>query len=423
MNDSQEQYLEQGLARAREASRELALCDDTKIRSVLESLADRAIAAEQEILEANLSDLSRMAESDPKYDRLLLNPKRLADIAKDLRNVAALPAPVGEVLEKKQLENGLILSKVCVPMGVIAVIFESRPNVTFDVFALCLKTLNACVLKGSSDAHDTNKVVVSLMHGVLAEHGMSPASVFLAPPEREWLPRILQAVGYIDLAIPRGSKGLIDFVRDNASIPVIETGAGIVHSYVDASADLDQAQSIITNAKTRRVSVCNALDTLLLHRDLLPQLPLLMQEMGEVHQVEVFADDEAYNSLEGQYAGQLRHAAEEHFGQEFLSLRMSIKIVGGLDEALDHILRFSSRHSEAIIAQDPETIEQFLNRVDAAVVYANTSTAFTDGGQFGMGAEIGISTQKLHARGPMALPELTSYKWVVRGSGQIRASN
>ena len=327
------------------------------------------------------------------------------------------------MLEQRRLDNGLELSKMRVPMGVIAVIFESRPNVTFDVFALCLKTLNACVLKGSSDAHDTNKVVVKLMHEVLAEHGLNPDSVFLTPPERQWLPHILQAVGSIDLAIPRGSKGLIDFVRDNASIPVIETGAGIVHTYVDASADLDMARVIITNAKTRRVSVCNALDTLLLHRGLLSELPQLLQEMGESFQVEVFADVEAYEILEGHYAGSLNHAAEEHFGQEFLSMRMSIRVVADLDEALDHIHQYSSRHSEAIVAQNPEVIEQFLNRVDAAVVFANTSTAFTDGAQFGMGAEIGISTQKLHARGPMALPELTSYKWIVRGKGQARAGS
>ena len=423
MDKDQEQSLREGLARAREASRELAGCDDSRIRAVLESLAGRTLAAENEILEANLKDLARMPQDDPKYDRLLLNPERLADIAHDLRSVGALPAPVGEVLQTRRLDNGLELSKVRVPMGVIAVIFESRPNVTFDVFALCLKTLNACVLKGSSDAHDTNKIVVGLMHDVLAEHGLSPDSVFLAPPEREWLPHILQAVGYIDLAIPRGSKGLIDFVRDNASIPVIETGAGIVHTYVDASADLQAAKAIITIAKTRRVSVCNALDTLLLHRDLLPALPELMREMGENFQVEVFADSLAFEALENHYAGTLNRATEEHFGQEFLSMRMSIKTVANPGEALDHIHRYSSRHSEAIVAQDPAIIELFLNRVDAAVVYANTSTAFTDGAQFGMGAEIGISTQKLHARGPMALPELTSYKWVVRGTGQVRAGS
>jgi glutamate-5-semialdehyde dehydrogenase len=417
---SEQQYLEQGLIKTREASRSLAQIDDSKIRTILKALAERTIAAEAEILKANLSDLSRMPESDPKYDRLLLNSTRLADIANDLRCVAALPSPVGEVLEQKQLDNGLELKKVRVPMGVIAVIFESRPNVTFDVFALCLKTLNACVLKGSSDAHDTNLVVVKLMHEVLTEHGIDPAVVFLAPPQREYLSQILQATDSIDLAIPRGSRGLIDFVRDNARIPVIETGAGIVHTYVDASADLAKAKSIITNAKVRRPSVCNALDTLILHHDLLPALPELMQTMGEDYGVEVFADDPAYNVLDGRYAGSLKHANDEHFGTEFLSMKMSIKTVSGLSEALEHIHRYSSQHSEAIVAEDPQVIEQFLNNVDAAAVYANTSTAFTDGAQFGMGAEIGISTQKLHARGPMALPELTSYKWLIKGSGQIR---
>ena len=417
----QQLYLQQGLENAREASRDLAMCDDAKIRAMLESLAEHTIAAEQEILQANRSDLSRMPESDPKYDRLLLNPGRLADIAGDLRAVAALPSPVGEVLEQRQLDNGLALSKIRVPMGVIAVIFESRPNVTFDVFALCVKTRNACVLKGSSDAHDTNLVVVDLIHKVLHAHGINPDVAFLAPPQREYLPYILQATDSIDLAIPRGSKGLIDFVRDNARIPVIETGAGIVHTYVDASADLEKAKAIITNAKTRRVSVCNALDTLVLHRELLSALPDMMQSMGDDYAVEVFADDEAFGALEGQYTGKLQRASDEHFGTEFLSLRMSIKTVSGLDDALEHIHHYSSKHSEAIVAEDPQVIDRFLNGVDAAAVYANTSTAFTDGAQFGMGAEIGISTQKLHARGPMALPELTSYKWVVRGSGQIRA--
>jgi glutamate-5-semialdehyde dehydrogenase len=413
--------LQQDLSKTREASRELARCDDAKVRAVLETLAERTLANEQLILKANLEDLSRMPESDPKYDRLLLNQQRLADIAHDLRCVAALPSPVGELLEQRQLENGLELSKVRVPMGVIAVIFESRPNVTFDVFALCLKTLNACVLKGSSDADATNRVVVKMMHEVLVEHGIDPAVVLLAPPQREYLPAILQATDDIDLAIPRGSKALIDFVRDNARVPVIETGAGIVHTYVDSSADLDKAKAIITNAKVRRPSVCNALDTLIVHRDLLPALPALMAEMGDEYQVEVFADEASYQALDGHYASSLRHATDAHFGTEFLSMKMSIKTVPGLTEALDHIHRYSSKHSEAIVAEDPQTIERFLNGIDAAAVYANASTAFTDGGQFGMGAEIGISTQKLHARGPMALPELTSYKWVVKGSGQIRA--
>ena len=419
MNDT-ENYLHEGLVHAREAARDLARCDDGAIREVLYALADKTLANVDEVLEANRSDLARMPEDDPKYDRLLLNPARLEAICHDLRAVADLPSPVGEVLERRTLENGLELSKVRVPMGVIAVIFESRPNVTFDVFALCLKTRNACVLKGSSDAHDTNRVAVRLMHEVLLEHGILPDCVFLAPPQREWLPRILDAVGYIDLAIPRGSQGLIDFVRDNARIPVIETGAGIVHTYVDKSADLELARRVITNAKARRVSVCNALDTLVVHRDLLPDLPDMMRPLGEEHAVKVYADERAFKALESDYAAVLRPALGKHFGTEFLSLRMSVKTVDGLEEALAHINRYSSKHSEAVIAGDPEIIEQFLERVDAAAVYANTSTAFTDGGQFGMGAEIGISTQKLHARGPMALPELTSYKWVVRGKGQIR---
>ena len=418
MNDT-EQYLRDGLAHAREAARELARCDDDTIREVLYALAEKTLANLDEVLEANRSDLSRMPEADPKYDRLLLNESRLEAICKDLRAVADLPSPIGEVLERRRLDNGLELSKVRVPMGVIAVIFESRPNVTFDVFALCLKTRNACVLKGSSDAHDTNRVAVRLMHEVLLEHGILPDCVFLAPPQREWLPRILDAVGYIDLAIPRGSQGLIDFVRDNARIPVIETGAGIVHTYVDASADLDKARAVVTNAKTRRVSVCNALDTLVLHRDLLEQLPSLLADMGDKG-VEVFADTDAYAALEGRYAATLNRAEEAHFGTEFLAMKLSIRTVDDLDEALDHIHRHSSKHSEAVLAEDPAVIERFLDEVDAAAVYANTSTAFTDGGQFGMGAEIGISTQKLHARGPMALPELSSYKWVVRGDGQVR---
>ena len=412
--------LKQGLLATREASRSLPGCTESSIAAVLNDLAASVLASTREILAANVRDLARMDQSDPKYDRLLLNPARLQSVAADLRSVAKLPNPVGEVLQLKTLENGLVLSKVRVPMGVIAVIFESRPNVAFDVFALCLKTRNACVLKGSSDAHDTNLVAVRLMQEALATHGIDPRVVFLAPPEREFLPEILQAVGLIDLAIPRGSRGLIDFVRDHARIPVIETGAGVVHTYVDKSARLDQAAAIITNAKARRVSVCNALDTLLVHRDVLPSLPALLQELGQGYAVEVFADEAAYQALEGGYPAKLQRARDEHFGQEFLAYRMSVKTVAGLDQALQHIHRFGSRHSEAVLAEDPAVIEQFLNQVDAAVVLANTSTAFTDGGQFGMGAEIGISTQKLHARGPMALPELTSYKWVVRGAGQIR---
>ena len=412
--------LQQELEATRDAAPVLARRTDSDIRSLLQTLADRALEEEKEILEANARDLARMDPADPKHDRLLLNHERLQAICEDLRNVAGLPSPVGEVLEARTLDNGLQLAKVRVPVGVIAVIFESRPNVTFDVTALCLRSRNACVLKGSSDARDSNAAIVKVIHEVLAEFGLDTATVCLAPPEREWLPHILQATDIIDLAIPRGSRGLIDFVRDTARIPVIETGAGIVHTYVDASADPVKARAVITNAKSRRVSVCNALDTLVLHRALLDQLPWLLESLGAEHRAEVFADEEAHAALDGHYPAALHHAEPEHFGQEFLSMKLSVKVVGGLEEALTHIRKHGSRHSEAIMAEDPVVIEQFLNEVDAATVYANASTAFTDGAQFGMGAEIGISTQKLHARGPMALPELTSYKWVVRGQGQVR---
>jgi len=412
--------LNAGLEAVGGAARALARLDAHLSAAILRDLADRALAAEDEILAANRKDLARMDPADPKYDRLLLNHERLEGIAGDLRKVAALPCPLGEVLEERVLDNGLQLRKVRVPIGVIAVIYESRPNVTFDVFALCFRTGNACVLKGSSDARDSNAAIVGVIHRVLADHGVDPACAYLAPPQREYLPRILDAVDRIDLAIPRGSKGLIDFVRDHARIPVIETGAGIVHTYVDASADLDKAKAIITNAKSRRVSVCNALDTLVLHRDLLGKLPWLMEELGETHGARVFADPESFAALKGRYAADLQPAGEQHWGQEFLSMQMSIKTVGGLEEALEHIQAYSSKHSEAVVAEDQEVIQAFLDRVDAATVYANASTAFTDGAEFGMGAEIGISTQKLHARGPMALPELTSYKWVIRGAGQTR---
>ncbi len=412
--------LGRGLDAARAAAPALAHLQEDITASVLNGLADRAVEQTEKILAANRKDLARMDPQDARYDRLMLNPERIAGIAGDLRNVARLPAPQGEVLEARTLPNGLQLQKVRVPVGVIAVIYESRPNVTFDVFALCFRSGNACVLKGSSDARDSNAVIVELIHEELKAAGIDPGAVYLAPPTRDALAPILAAVEHIDLAIPRGSRGLIDFVRDHARIPVIETGAGIVHSYVDRSADRDKAAHIITNAKARRVSVCNALDTLVVHRDLLPELPGLLHELGETHNAEVFADDEAYAALTGHYAGKLHHATADHFGQEFLSMRLSVKTVDDLDQALAHIHHYSSRHSEAIIAEDAEVIERFLNEVDAATVYANASTAFTDGAQFGMGAEIGISTQKLHARGPMALPELTSYKWVVRGDGQIR---
>lgn len=408
------------LKATRQAARKLNQLSQADVNTILNRLADESVAQIPTLLAANLQDLERMDPADPKYDRLLLNPQRLQDIAQDIRKVAKLPSPLDQVLEEKTLPNGLQLQKISVPMGLIGIVYESRPNVTFDVFALCLKSGNAAVLKGSRDAHFSNLAIVGLIKNILADYGLAEA-VYLAPSEREALLPILTANQYIDLVIPRGSQGLIDFVRKNATVPVIETGAGIVHTYFDSSGDLAKGSAIVKNAKTRRVSVCNALDTLIIHQSRLNDLAEMLQPLAE-HQVELFADEGALAQLQGHYPSELLSlATAEHFGTEFLSYKMSVKTVANLQEALDHIDRYSSRHSETIVAEDTATQEQFLRNVDAAVVYANASTAFTDGAQFGMGAEIGISTQKLHARGPMALPELTSYKWVVRGNGQVRA--
>jgi glutamate-5-semialdehyde dehydrogenase len=408
------------LQKVHQASRKLVRLTDEQIADILNQIAELALEQSDYILQENKKDLDRMDPADPKYDRLLLNRQRLEDIAADLRKVAVLPSPLNITLEERTLPNGLQLSRRTVPLGVIGIVYESRPNVTFDVFALCLKSGNASVLKGSRDAHFSNIAIVKLIHQALDAYGLKDVC-YLAPSEREALPHILNADRYVNTIIPRGSQGLINFVRTNARVPVIETGAGIVHTYFDKSADLEKGKAVIENAKSRRVSVCNALDTLVVHRSRLGDLPAIMQNLGQKHKCEVFADPDAYKILEGNYAEDLLHpASEEDFGTEFLSMKMSIKTVDDLEEALEHIARYSSQHSEAIIAEDPETIEYYLQNVDAAVVYANTSTSFTDGAQFGMGAEIGISTQKLHARGPMALRELTSYKWIVRGDGQTR---
>lgn len=410
----------QGLVQLRKASRQLLTVTPAQINEVLLALAEAALEQQAVILAANARDLGRMDPQNPMYDRLLLNPSRLAQIAADLRNVAALPSPLQRELSSQTLPNGMQLQKMTVPLGVVGVVYEARPNVTFDVFALCLKAGNAVVLKGGSDAHDSNQVIVQVIHQVLQQAGL-PEVVFLAPSEREALTPILRANDHIDLIIPRGGQGLISYVRQNATVPVIETGAGIVHTYFDASGNLDKGRRIIENAKTRRVSVCNALDTLLIHESRLADLPALVRELGSRHQVRIFADAAAYQVLQGHYPAEYLHPArEEHFGTEFLSLQMSIKTVGSDSEAIAHIDHYSSRHSEAIVAEDPKVIDRFLTQVDAAAVYANASTAFTDGAQFGLGAEIGISTQKLHARGPMALQELCSYKWIIRGDGQIR---
>jgi glutamate-5-semialdehyde dehydrogenase len=403
-----------------DASRKLVLLDEEKINDVLKLLADRTIRQSQKILEENQKDLDRMDKNDPKYDRLKLTEQRLKDIANDLLNVALLPSPVGITLEKRHVKNGLELEKITVPLGVVGIIYEARPNVTFDVFSLCLKSGNACILKGGSDAEFSNREIVSLIQSVLREFGLAEDIICLLPSDRTATTELLNAVGYVDIIIPRGSQNLINYVRDNAKVPVIETGAGIVHTYFHRSGDLTKGSAIIFNAKTRRVSVCNALDCLIIDRERLPELPRLVEKLQE-QSVRIFADEEAYATLEDQYDSRLLEPAlPEHFGTEFLDYKMSIRTVDNLSEALDHIYRFSSKHSEAIIAEDEDAINQFLRTVDAAAVYANASTAFTDGGQFGLGAEIGISTQKMHARGPMGLREMTSYKWLVRGNGAIR---
>jgi len=412
--------LESTFIRVKEASRKIGLLSEEKVNQLLNALAIRAEQNMATILEENKKDLDRMAVSDPKYDRLKLTEQRIQDIANDIRKVAGLPSPLGITLEKKELSNGLRLEKITVPLGVIGIIYEARPNVTFDVFALCLKSGNACILKGGSDAENSNKEIVKLIKDVLKENGVSSEFITLLPSDRTSTLELLHAVGYVDIIIPRGSQQLIDYVRDNASVPVIETGAGIVHAYFDRSGDLQKGADIIFNSKTRRVSVCNALDCLIIHRSRLSELYDLTKKLAEKN-VQLFADDSAFVELETKYPQPLlERANEEHFGIEFLDYKMSIKTVNDLDEALDHIFHYSSRHSEAIIAEDENTIDRFLKDVDAAAVYANASTAFTDGAQFGLGAEIGISTQKLHARGPMGLRELTSYKWLVRGQGNVR---
>jgi glutamate-5-semialdehyde dehydrogenase len=403
-----------------QASRALAAVAPATIDALLRALADATVAQTDFLLAENAKDLARMPATDPRYDRLRLTPERLHGIAQDLRNVAGLSSPLGVVLSEKTLPNGLHLSKVRVPLGVIGIIYEARPNVTFDSLALCLKTGNACLLKGGSDAAASNAALLAVAGPVLTQHGVPLTAVTLLPPERAATEALLTAVGYVDVVIPRGSQGLIDFVRKNARVPVIETGAGVVHTYFDETGDLANGRAIVANAKTRRVSVCNSLDCLLLNEHRLTDLPALIAPLAEA-QVQLFADAPSYAALQGHYPAELlSEATEAHFGTEFLDYKMAIKTVPDLGAALDHIARHGSRHSEAIISENQAHIDTFLRVVDAAAVYANASTAFTDGAQFGLGAEIGISTQKLHARGPMGLEELTSYKWLVRGQGQVR---
>ena len=390
------------------------------IDEILKHIADNLLLKADYILKANQEDLEKMPATDPKYDRLKLNDARLEAMAREVLNVVDLESPLAEIISSSKLPNGLDISKIRVPLGVVGVIYEARPNVTLDVFALCFKTGNVAILKGGSDAEASNKAIMSVIHDVLHQHGIDVSVVVLLPAERESTAALLQAVGYVDVLIPRGSQSLINYVREHSKVPVIETGAGIVHTYFDESGDPVKGRDIIFNAKTRRVSVCNALDCLLIHQDRLNDLWNIVEPLVQ-QKVQLFADHSSYTILKDKYPPNLlQPAEEEHYGTEFLDYKMAVKTVENLQEALTHIQLHSSKHSEAIIAEDEEKILSFLNAVDAAAVYANASTAFTDGGQFGLGAEIGISTQKLHARGPMGLSELTSYKWVIRGTGQIR---
>ena len=402
------------------ASRSLNLLSNETVTLVLSAIADEIIAQTDFILSENKKDLDRMDKNNPKYDRLLLSAERLNGIAGDIRNVAQLPTPLGHILMETERPNGLKIKKISVPFGVIGIIYEARPNVSFDVFSLCFKSGNACILKGGSDAEYSNIAIVGIIRKVLQSFKINPDVCTLLPSDREATTALLNAVDYVDLIIPRGSQHLIQFVRNNAKIPVIETGAGICHTFFDETGNKEIGQKIINNAKTRRVSVCNALDCLIIHKKRLNDLPDLCRLLIQSNVI-VYADKPAYDDLEGKYPENLlKHAATESFGTEFLDYKMSIKTVNDIQEALDHISQYSSKHSESIISEDIANISLFEKMIDAACVYVNTSTAFTDGGQFGMGAEIGISTQKLHARGPMALQELTSYKYIIEGNGQIR---
>jgi glutamate-5-semialdehyde dehydrogenase len=406
--------------RVKTASKALALLSDDMRNDILNAVADAIIDYQERILAANKKDLAKMDPKNPLYDRLQLTQKRLDDIAGDMRNVASLPSPLGHITKEKTLPNGLRLHRVSVPFGVIGMIYEARPNVTFDVFSLCFKSGNACVLKGGSDADLSNQASVELIHEVLERYGVNPDVVTLLPATHEATGEMLNAVGYIDLCIPRGGRRLIDFVRNTARIPVIETGAGVVNTYFDKDGDLEMGKAIINNAKTRRVSVCNALDCLLVHESRLGDLVALVKPLLD-HKVTLYVDGPAYQLLEGNYPPiLLQPVTEESYGTEFMDYKMAIRTVSSLEEAIEHIDRFGSGHSEAIITQNEEAARYFQQAVDAACVYWNAPTSFTDGAQFGLGAEIGISTQKLGPRGPMALEEITTYKWIIEGEGQVR---
>ena len=413
-------HLNETFTAVQSAGRELAILSDERINEILNAVADATIAEAAYILSENKKDLARMSPDDPKYDRLKLTEDRLRNIAADTRNVATLPSPLGKVLKESTRPNGMKLTKISVPFGVIGIIYEARPNVSFDVFSLCLKSGSACILKGGSDADYSNRAIVNVIHQVLKRFDINTHVAELLPATREATTALLHANGFVDLIIPRGSSRLINFVRENATIPVIETGAGICHTYFDEFGDTEKGAAIINNAKTRRVSVCNALDCVIIHEKRLNELPLLCRKLSE-SKVIIFADAQAFQALKGCYPPELlKPATPESFGTEFLDYKMAIKTVSSFENAIGHIQEYSSKHSESIITENKDRSELFCKLVDAACVYSNVSTSFTDGAQFGLGAEIGISTQKLHARGPMALEEITSYKWIIEGNGQIR---
>lgn len=404
-----------------EVSKSLNLLEETEINAILLAIAKETESKIHYILAENQKDLQRMEPSNPKYDRLLLNENRIKDIVKDIRNVASLPYPVGKTLMHKTLPNGLNISKITVPFGVIGIIFEARPNVCFDVFSLCLKSGNACILKGGSDARFSNEAITDIIRKVLDENGINPNICTLLPNGRAATGELLKARDYVDLIIPRGGKELIEYVRKSSHIPVIETGAGVCHTYFHKEGDTKKGRDIITNAKTRKVSVCNSLDCLIIDKDRLGDLPHLCEDLAK-KDVIIYADNAAYEALFPNYPYDLLKRTDNNsFGTEFLDYKMAVKTVSNIEEAINHISIFSSKHSEAIISEDKEAIKLFERLVDAACIYANAPTSFTDGAQFGLGAEIGISTQKMHARGPMALEELCTYKWIIEGDGQIRS--
>ena len=403
------------------ASRSLNLVSVEQINALLIDLADAAEKNTDQLLIANAKDLAAMEKTNPMYDRLLLSPERIKGIADDIRTVAGLPSPLGKVIQELQRPNGMTITRVSVPFGVIGIIYEARPNVSFDVFSLCLKSGNACVLKGGTDAIHSNTAIVGLIRSVLVQHKLNQDCVTLLPAGREATTELLNATGFVDMIIPRGGKGLIDFVRSNARVPVIETGAGICHTYFDADGELEKGKEIVFNAKTRRVSVCNSLDCLVVHASRLNDLSALCSKLA-IRKVIIYADEQAYAALQDSYPVELlQPATDESFGIEFLDYKMAVKTVTSIEEAVEHIALYSSKHSECIISENQQAIAYFDTMVDAACVYTNVSTAFTDGAQFGLGAEIGISTQKLHASGPMALEGLCSYKWIVKGNGQVRS--